>query len=203
MYATYRLAECVDDPPFDLVSGPSYWVSLVSNAGNSNDIIQIGVIKCSNAAYDPPCNGTGRLFWAYGGCGITPVPIVRDIAAAPSSGAELKIERLSTGYYRLTADYDQDGTPEYTKSIWKGDSHIVCWADTGIVKSQIACERWDSGDMCGSSLDRAAAHGIKAQKSVGGTWYNPGLTAAYCDESNSETQCLVLDSDSAQFWTAQ
>lgn len=197
MYAPYRIEDCIDAPLGDLVSGPSYWVALTGELGGSgSDIIQIGVIECMNAIRDACNSGGPEVFWAYGGCnGYTPYP--RPLTPLPPSGAEFEVERMPSGWYELR----MDGVVK--ASIWKGDTGIVCWADTGDVNAEVSCERWDPGDMCGTSLDKAAAHGIKYKSSVGGTYYGPNLTSGSCFESNSETQCSVIDVDSANFWTAQ
>lgn len=196
MYAPYLIDDCIDTNGLDSISGPSYWVALVSASGASNAILQIGVVKCMNPIRDACNSGSSKLFWAYGGCnGYVPYP--RLLSPTPSSGVELNVKRLSNGYYKLYADGVEKA------SIYKGDAGISCWADTGDVDADVSCERWDSGDMCGTSLDRVSAHGVWYQNAIGGSWNQTSFHSGSCQESNSETQCAILDENSAQFWTAQ
>lgn len=195
MYASNRIAQCIDTNGLDIMAGPLYWVALTGPASNESAIIQIGVTNCNNAVQSG-CQDTARLFWAYGGCDGDR-PDLKDLGPAPPSGAVFQVSRESDGYYRVYAN----GT--FYRSIYKTHPSIVCWADTGTVTADIACERWDAGDMCGQSALEVAVHGAKTQKSVEGTWYVSGFHSGSCQESNSETQCTILDEDSAYLWTVQ
>ena len=185
----------------DANHGSLYWVALTpapgnSQYGNTAAIIQIGVIRCQNIAFNV-CTGTPRIFWAAGGCGIVSAPTPVDLGAAPIGGITFAVRRLSGGDHWLTA-VNINGTLIAEKTLLYGNDQTECWAtNNGPIGSQIFCERLDRGDNCGGAGGGNPINfqDIRYQVSIGGGWSVPGPDNTHgiytdCRTGHIEHRCV-------------
>lgn len=199
-YDVGRLWECTDTTGLDDVDGPSYWSAVTGS--NTNEIVQIGVIKCHGAGSpsDSPCYGsragTPRLFYAWGresnctGTSHSPRPL--DLGVQPTNG-----------YHEYAVLWDKDaGRVRFyydgTEKVNISDS-TLCWL-RGSAFGTYSTERWDGGDGAGDVnwpiVVRYAQTGY-----YGHGWNDPDF--AFCYTTAPDLYCSVKSSSSAWLWTQQ
>jgi hypothetical protein len=201
---TIDLKPCTYNPGND---GASAWVSLTpapgtSQHGNTDAIIQIGVIRC-NSPLEVNCSpGTHKLFWAAAGCNASkPVAVVSTTTVSfASTGHTFTILKYANDDYKLF----MDGT-QYFNTIHASDWTVNCWAGDRTEADWYA-EAADGGDQITNDNTfngQIDFDNSRYKGSATGAWFTPNV-ADPCDSiepTNSEHSygCNV-DNNNHQHW---
>jgi hypothetical protein len=158
--------------------GSSGWVAIVPGSGNpqlgnSEAILQIGLIAC-NEFWLGACSGNSlRYFWAEGGCGAS-IPDPQDLGSTGTTSHVYEIRHFSDHWYNLKIG-------GVTKIAFLDTSHddVSCWITKNFTKGQWAFERWDRGDGIGDTAHNSLMWYANYMWDPGdsGTWTVPNFTS--------------------------
>lgn len=180
-------------PPFN--NGSSAWVGIVPGTGNpqygnSNAVVQIGVVDCDSGLYSACLGNDPRLFIAWGGCNGVKPEARTDLGVAPFDQGEwwlkFKVTRFSQKV-KFRLDWSDGQEYVWTYEVWNTDpdfADFACWID-GNTDVQYLFEKKDRADSvgwwdCGTSC---AAGFWQLQKYANGVW--EPLSTVSCDVRNA------------------
>jgi hypothetical protein len=179
----------------DFSSGSLSYVS-VEVSGSQGSIVQVGLAKCYTI--DLACDGSSRLFWAWGrwddkgsSCTDEVIPNVRSIGLAPTGIHTFTVVRTAS-----QVNFKVDGVIKEHIPI----ADVSCW--TG-ADATVSGETWDRGDQMGG-LVGAHQHftNIIYEATVGGSWTSPIFGT--CDTSTNTPafyECSRPAGDKIDVWT--
>jgi hypothetical protein len=184
----------------DMFSSSSVWAAM-EIPGTTDDIFQVGKVRCGHGFAPPLCDGTVHDFYAAGtragdgSCTITRAPTANDVGASPSAAAFYQVWRDASGFGNWKAGNGANGAvaPDF-----------LCWWSTTAVNAAYFCETDDRGDECGGlSTAKERFNHIRYRRSATDTWQNAGGSQTNCDANTtySAYHCGFVDSQTFDVWS--
>lgn len=179
----------------DWIRASMAWVNVQGQP--PNDIVQIGVGKCTDSTGFAQCNGQMSYLWGWGrgSCGLLKFPSVVRLGAWAGTTQDYFVTH-GTSYWR-----------GYIAGTVRGEvaNSEICWTPQS---STWFAETWDYGDALGGSAgNKYAITSMRMQNTQNGTWTSPGLNAANdCSVQSQPTNVFVCDitaADAFQTWTTR
>lgn len=178
------------------------WVAVDDNGGNSNDLVQAGMLHCIDPS-NVNCNNYGtHEFWTWGrshlasGCsGFSDVaPVNKYLGAFPATSATFSVVKTATQWQIWV-----NGGVQQTVSLAS-----ICWSPHRAV---YVGESWDIADAIGGPVDNPVRLSSAIyEQSVGGAWSNVnwGTGAGPCNiSSDARYKCTAPTTTSLDLWTVQ
>ena len=179
----------------DAIHGSFTWVGVEIPLSNGA-IVQMGVGKCHDNSNLPMCDGTYRMFYAWGrdvnqgSCTSTRSPVPASLGPAPSGTHRYTVVRTSTQVL-----FQLDGLTQHSTSI----SGVSCW--NGNTAAYVT-ETWDHGDQAGGTVgDRQTVSSALYEATVGGVWSSPGFPSCNIMTPITSYDCLRNAGNSVDIWT--
>jgi len=193
-----QTCDAVGSPHVDS-NGSSAWISVDPSPGtphgsDGNAILQIGMIYCHDPAsgVNNPCDHgqehTMRFFYAYGGCGTSPVPI--DMGPVPNAGALWEFTITKTG-----ANWGLS-IPAIPSTIWIPNDYISCWSNDQ-KSASYEVEEWDWGDSMGIAAFTTIIQHPWTRKAVTDPWVKAPLNGGCTYLQDPAGVCLFDTLDGA------
>ena len=189
------LAICTSSSDDDRAN--AVWVSIAPSDSTGNSIIQAGRVKCLLPAGSILCNGTNKVFWAWGrergsaGCfDFTNVAPTGQLLGSWSSGTDV---------WRVTRDGNNWNIARDGGIVDNIPASFICW-NLGNAWRQWEAESWDFGDALGGDLavkyDLDQAH----FRTSNGIWHTAGFTSPCNTVSSPPGKCSVSTNTKIRIW---
>jgi len=179
------------------VAGSQAWVN-IEGYGSTNNIIQIGLLKCANPI-NPACDSNMHFVRAWGrsGCVSLPdhYPFPEAIGSWDGANHNYKVWRNSAAWNFYIDTTSWGGiTPDQ-----------ICWTPSRVTWF---AETWDYGDaLGGTSTDRLYFNSMAYASAIGGGFTYTGFGSQTCGISDGPNNtsppfyCTQLNSNTMQVWT--